>query len=162
MSGLASLAGLVSWSSLLCWTASLAPWQGGIGRPPGGSFRAVRGPARMHLRERCDEDCPTGRRSADTLVARAERHQHVRDLIRQWRTDVDTCVQQELLAEEGRLMSVSKRLLALMSALVVAILVLAGCGGGGASSSSGGTLSLGNIGWDEDVAVANLTKVVLE
>src|SRR5215211_7257921 len=69
----------------------------------------------------------------------------------------------ELLAEEGRLMSVSKRLLALMSALVVAILVLAGCGGGGASSSSsGGTLTLGNIGWQENVAVANLTKTVLE
>ena len=60
-------------------------------------------------------------------------------------------------------MSVSKRLLALMSALVVAILVLAGCGGGGASSSSsGGTLTLGNIGWQENVAVANLTKAVLE
>jgi glycine betaine/proline transport system substrate-binding protein len=69
-----------------------------------------------------------------------------------------------LLAEEGRLMNVSKRLLALMSALVVAILVLAGCGGGGggASSTSGGTLTLGNIGWQENVAVANLTKVVLE
>jgi glycine betaine/proline transport system substrate-binding protein len=63
-------------------------------------------------------------------------------------------------------MSVSKRLLALMSALVVAILVLAGCGGGGgggaSSSSSGGTLTLGNIGWTENVAVSNLTKVVLE
>src|SRR5829696_7593091 len=69
----------------------------------------------------------------------------------------------ELLAEEGRLMNVSKRLLALMSALVVAILVLAGCaGGGGASSTSGGTLTLGNIGWTENVAVANLTKTVLE
>src|SRR5215207_442712 len=60
-------------------------------------------------------------------------------------------------------MSVSKRLMALMSALVVALLVVAGCGGGGASSSSsGGTLTLGNIGWQENVAVANLTKVVLE
>src|ERR671921_1538299 len=59
-------------------------------------------------------------------------------------------------------MSVSKRLLALMSALVVAVLVVAGCGGGGASSSSGGTLTLGSIGWQEDVAVTNLTKVVLE
>ena len=61
-------------------------------------------------------------------------------------------------------MNVSKRLLALMSALVVAILVLAGCGGGGggASSTSGGTLTLGNIGWTENVAVANLTKTVLE
>src|SRR5918994_351145 len=60
-------------------------------------------------------------------------------------------------------MSVSKRLLALISALVVALLVVAGCGGGGASSSSsGGTLTLGNIGWTENIAVANLTKVVLE
>jgi glycine betaine/proline transport system substrate-binding protein len=60
-------------------------------------------------------------------------------------------------------MNVSKRLLALISALVVAILVLAGCGaGGGASSTSGGTLTLGNIGWTENVAVANLTKAVLE
>src|ERR687889_146650 len=70
----------------------------------------------------------------------------------------------ELLAEEGRLMNVGKRLLALMSALVVALLVVAGCGGGGggASSTSGGTLTLGNIGWQENVAVANLTKAVLE
>src|SRR5215203_4056152 len=70
----------------------------------------------------------------------------------------------ELLAEEGRLMNVSKRLLALISALVVAILVVAGCGGGGggASSTSGGTLTLGNIGWQENVAVANLTKTILE
>src|SRR5918995_6903992 len=67
----------------------------------------------------------------------------------------------ELLAEEGRSMSVSKRLPALMYAVVV-ILVLAGCGGGGASSTSGGTLTLGNIEWTENVAVANLTKVILE
>src|ERR671920_2144149 len=60
-------------------------------------------------------------------------------------------------------MNVSKRLLALISALVVALLMVAGCGGGGASSSSsGGTLTLGNIGWTENVAVANLTKTVLE
>ena len=60
-------------------------------------------------------------------------------------------------------MSVSKRILALMSALVVAILVLAGCGGGGASSSSGGTLTLGELsGWPEDAAVDGVTKVVLE
>jgi glycine betaine/proline transport system substrate-binding protein len=60
-------------------------------------------------------------------------------------------------------MSVSKRLLALMSALVVAILVVAGCGAGGGSSSSGGTLTLGELaGWPEDAAVDGLTKVVLE
>ena len=58
-------------------------------------------------------------------------------------------------------MNVSKRLPALMYAIVV-ILVLAGCGGGGASSTSGGTLTLGNIEWTENVAVANLTKVILE
>src|SRR5215204_3096681 len=71
----------------------------------------------------------------------------------------------DLLVEEGRLMNVSKGLLALISALVVVILVLAGCGGGGGggtSSTSGGTLILGNIGWTENVAVANLTKTVLE
>src|SRR5919112_3345144 len=85
-----------------------------------------------------------------------------RNLIRQWRPDVSSWVNRELLAEEGRLMSVSKRILTLMSALVVALLVVAGCGGGGASSSSGGTLTLGNIGWQENIAVANLTKVVLE
>jgi glycine betaine/proline transport system substrate-binding protein len=60
-------------------------------------------------------------------------------------------------------MSVSKRLLALMSALVVAVLVLVGCGGGGASSSSGGTLTLGELtGWPEDAAVDGVTKVILE
>lgn len=63
-------------------------------------------------------------------------------------------------------MSVSKRFLALMSALVVAAVVLAGCGGGGGASSSSDdsnkTLTLGNIGWTENVAVANLTKTVLE
>ena len=58
-------------------------------------------------------------------------------------------------------MNVSKRLPALMYAIVV-ILVLAGCGGGGASSTSGGTLTLGNIEWTENVAVADLTKVILE
>jgi glycine betaine/proline transport system substrate-binding protein len=62
-------------------------------------------------------------------------------------------------------MSVSKRLLALMSALVVAVLVLAGCGGGGGGSaeSANKTLILGElVGWPENVAVDNVTKVVLE
>src|SRR5215211_4940745 len=127
-----------------------------------GSFRAVRVPARAHPRERHDENCPNGQRPVDTPVSGAKRCRKRRNLIRQWCPDVSTCVQRELLAEEGRLMSISKRLLALMAAIVVAILVLAGCGGGGASSSSGGTLTLGNIGWQENVAAANLTKVVLE
>jgi glycine betaine/proline transport system substrate-binding protein len=62
-------------------------------------------------------------------------------------------------------MNVSKRLLALVSALLVAAVVLAGCGGaggGGSAQSENKTLTLGNIGWTENVAVANLTKVILE
>jgi len=55
-----------------------------------------------------------------------------------------------------------KRLLVLVAAFTVAAFV-AGCGGGGGSASSESkTLTLGNIGWTENVAVANLTKVVLE
>jgi glycine betaine/proline transport system substrate-binding protein len=56
-----------------------------------------------------------------------------------------------------------KRLLVLVLAAAVAALV-AGCGGGGGGSaeSENKTLTLGSIGWTENVAVANLTKVVLE
>ena len=39
-------------------------------------------------------------------------------------------------------------------------LVLTGCGGGGLGS--GKELVIGDIGWDENIAVANLTKVLLE
>jgi glycine betaine/proline transport system substrate-binding protein len=47
--------------------------------------------------------------------------------------------------------------------LAVAVFVAAGCGGGGGSAESENkTLTLGDIGWTENVAVANLTKVVLE
>src|ERR687897_911698 len=127
-----------------------------------GSFRAARVPAVVHPRERHDENCPNGQRPVGIPVSGATRCRKRRNLIRQWRTDRSSCVFMELLAEEGRLMSVSKRLLALMSALLVAVFVVAGCGGGGASSSSGGTLTLGNIGWQENIAVANLTKAVLE
>src|SRR5215218_10943469 len=117
-----------------------------------GSFRVVRVPVRAHPKERPDENCPNGQCPADTLVSGEERCRKRINLIRQWRTDVSSWVYRELLAEEGRLMSESKRLLALMSALVIAVLVLAGCGGGGASSSSGGTLTLGELtGWPEDV-----------
>jgi glycine betaine/proline transport system substrate-binding protein len=59
-------------------------------------------------------------------------------------------------------MNVGKRLLTLVLAVVVATLVLAGCGGGGASSSGGKTLTLGSIGWNENIAVSTLTQVVME
>ncbi len=42
-----------------------------------------------------------------------------------------------------------------------ALLGAAGCGGG-AGSSSGGTLTLGTIGWEENVVISNLTKFLLE
>lgn len=45
------------------------------------------------------------------------------------------------------------------------LLGLAGCGSSGGSGSSGGgekTLTLGSIGWTENIAVANLTKVIFE
>jgi glycine betaine/proline transport system substrate-binding protein len=57
-----------------------------------------------------------------------------------------------------------KRLLVLVLAAAVAAFV-AGCGGGGGGGSeepANKTLTLGNIGWTENVAVANLTKVILE
>src|ERR687894_1747904 len=56
-----------------------------------------------------------------------------------------------------------KRLLVLVLAFTVAAFV-AGCGGGGGGSaeSENKTLTLGSIGWTENVAVANLTKAVME
>ena len=48
--------------------------------------------------------------------------------------------------------------LAAILALVVGVLALTGCGGLGQDNG----LRLANIGWDENVAVANLTKVLLE
>jgi glycine betaine/proline transport system substrate-binding protein len=56
-----------------------------------------------------------------------------------------------------------KRLLVLVLAITVAA-VVAGCGGGGGGSaeSANKTLTLGDIGWTESIAVSNLTKVVLE
>ncbi|MDQ4002982.1 MAG: glycine betaine ABC transporter substrate-binding protein [Actinomycetota bacterium] len=53
-------------------------------------------------------------------------------------------------------MKASRKLLAVILALVASILV-AGCGGSG-----GGELTIGDIGWDESVAVSNLTKHLLE
>jgi len=53
--------------------------------------------------------------------------------------------------------SSGKRLAAIL-ALVVGVLALTGCGGLGQDKR----LLLANIGWDENVAVSNLTKVLLE
>lgn len=61
-------------------------------------------------------------------------------------------------------MKTGVRFLALVMALVVAVVVV-GCGGGGGGGSqdnSDKTLTLGNIGWDENIAVSNLTKVIFE
>lgn len=64
----------------------------------------------------------------------------------------------------------SKKSLALVLALLVGV-IAAGCGGGGSSSSGGSqgsggeakTLKLGvAAGWTENIAVANLVKVILE
>src|ERR671913_1348791 len=51
-----------------------------------------------------------------------------------------------------------KRLAAILALLVLGALALTGCSGLG----QGKGLILANIGWDENVAVANLTKVLLE
>ena len=57
-----------------------------------------------------------------------------------------------------------KVMLAVVSALCAGLLV-AGCGGGGTGSSGSGgdkALTIGYINWDEDVAVANVSKILLE
>src|SRR5919199_2078139 len=58
------------------------------------------------------------------------------------------------------LMKASRKISAIILALVVSVLV-AGCGGGGGSAGSK-ELKLGNIGWDENTVVANMTKILLE
>src|SRR5215211_1578285 len=67
-----------------------------------------------------------------------------------------------MLAKLGRSMNVSRKLLTLMLGLVVGALVVAGCGGGGGGASEEKTLTLGSIGWTENIAVSTLTKVVME
>lgn len=59
--------------------------------------------------------------------------------------------------EEGETVAGRKLLVVLT---FVAGVMVAGCGGG--ASSEGKTLTIGNIGWDENIAVSNLTKVLLE
>ncbi len=46
--------------------------------------------------------------------------------------------------------------------LLLAGTLLMGCGGGGGSSTGNGELKIGMMGWDENVAVSSLTKVLLE
>ena len=58
-------------------------------------------------------------------------------------------------------MNVGKRLWTLMVALVVAVVVV-GCGGGSQGGSEDKTLTLGSIGWNENIAVSTLTQVVME
>jgi glycine betaine/proline transport system substrate-binding protein len=59
---------------------------------------------------------------------------------------------------EGTATKTSGKLLAAIVALVLGVLTLTGCGGLGQNNG----LLLANIGWDENVAVSNLTKVLLE
>jgi glycine betaine/proline transport system substrate-binding protein len=62
-------------------------------------------------------------------------------------------------AREGTATKTSGRLLAtILALLVLGALALTGCGGLGQDKG----LLLANIGWDENVAVSNLTKVLLE
>jgi glycine betaine/proline transport system substrate-binding protein len=59
---------------------------------------------------------------------------------------------------EGTATKTSGKHLAAIVALVLGFLTLTGCGGLGQNNG----LLLANIGWDENVAVSNLTKVLLE
>jgi glycine betaine/proline transport system substrate-binding protein len=59
---------------------------------------------------------------------------------------------------EGTATKTSGKHLAAIVALVLGVLTLTGCGGLGQNNG----LLLANIGWDENVAVSNLTKVLLE
>jgi len=61
------------------------------------------------------------------------------------------------------MVSRQKIVLALMLALLVGL--IGGCGGGGGQGGGGGndkSLTIGYIDWDEDVAVSNLVKILLE
>ena len=59
-------------------------------------------------------------------------------------------------------MKASKKLLAVILALVVGA-VVSGCGGGGGGSAESRSLNLGvATGWDEAAVIANLSKIVME
>lgn len=57
-------------------------------------------------------------------------------------------------------MNTSRKILALVLVLAASVLV-AGCGGGGGGSQNS-EIRLGDIGWDESQAIANLTKILFE
>lgn len=61
----------------------------------------------------------------------------------------------------ARLREIGGRALALMVVVVLAGVLASGCGGGGGYTQSK-ELTIGNIGWDENIAISNLTKVLLE
>ncbi len=56
-----------------------------------------------------------------------------------------------------------RKLLAVILALVASALA-AGCGGGGGGGggAEGKEITLGNIGWDENIVIANMSKILLE
>src|SRR5918998_6709004 len=63
--------------------------------------------------------------------------------------------------EQGRLMKASKKILAVVLAVMVGV-IAAGCGGGGGAPESR-ELNIGvATGWDENQVIANLTKQLLE
>lgn len=58
-----------------------------------------------------------------------------------------------------------KKLLSVFASALLIGAVAVGCGGGSGGSSGGGeggSLTLGNIGWDENIALSNLSKGLLE
>lgn len=69
--------------------------------------------------------------------------------------------------EKGWSVNTSRKL-STMLMLVLLVSLIGGCGGGGGEQSAGGggedsnSLTIGYIEWDEDVAVSNLAKVLLE
>ncbi|WP_273886636.1 glycine betaine ABC transporter substrate-binding protein [Rubrobacter naiadicus] len=64
------------------------------------------------------------------------------------------------MQDEAHERGMSRREFLGLGAAGAGAVLLGGCGA--ASGGAGKTLKVGNIGWDEDVAVANLTKILLQ